>query len=223
MARKPRSRKAAQRAAKSDPPERVLEAALGLAASRGWAEVALADIAAAADLSLAELYALYPSKTAILEAFSRDVDRRVLAAIGAAVTAEDESARDRLFDVLMRRFDALDPHKPGVEAVLRASRRDPLAVLTGAGQLLRSMSLMLETAGISSTGLAGLLRTKALAAIYLATMRDWLRDDTADKAKTMAALDGRLRRAERCASTLHRRPRFRDEPRAEPKGDRRSA
>ena len=60
----------------------------------------------------------------------------------------------------------------------------------GTGQLLRSMSLMLESAGISSTGLIGLLRTKALAAIYLATMRDWLRDDTTDKAKTMAALDG---------------------------------
>jgi AcrR family transcriptional regulator len=215
MARKPQPRKAA----KAEPPERVLAAALELAASRGWAEVALADIAAAAELSLAELYALYPSKAAILAAFSRDVDRRVLADIGEAVTAEDETARDRLFDVLMRRFDALDAHKAGVEAVLHASRRDPLAVVAGTGQLLRSMSLMLESAGISSTGLVGLLRTKALAAIYLATMRDWLRDDTADKAKTMAALDGRLRRAERCASTLDRRPRFRGEPKA----DRRSA
>src|SRR5262245_29589160 len=216
MARKPQARKAA---AKAEPPERVLAAALDLAASRGWTAVALADIAAAAELSLAELYALYPSKTAILAAFSRDVDRRVLAAIGEAVTAEDESPRDRLFDVLMRRFDALDTHKAGVEAVLRASRSDPLTVVAGTGQLLRSMSLMLESAGISSTGLVGLLRTKALAAIYLATMRDWLRDDTADKAKTMAALDGRLRRAERCASTLDRRPRFRGEPR----GDRQSA
>jgi AcrR family transcriptional regulator len=216
MARKPQPRKAA----KAEPPERVLAAALELAASRGWAEVALADIAAAAELSLAELYALYPSKAAILAAFSRDVDRRVLAGVGEAVTAEDETARDRLFDVLMRRFDALDAHKAGVEAVLRASRSDPLAVVAGTGQLLRSMSLMLESAGISSTGLVGLLRTKALAAIYLATMRDWLRDDTADKAKTMAALDGRLRRAERCASTLDRRPRFRG---GEPKGDRHSA
>jgi AcrR family transcriptional regulator len=215
MARKPQARKTA----KAEPPERVLAAALELAASRGWAEVALADIAAAAKLSLAELYALYPSKTAILAAFSRDVDRRVLVGIGEAVTAEDETARDRLFDILMRRFDALDAHKTGVEAVLRASRRDPLAVVAGTGQLLRSMSLMLESAGISSTGLVGLLRTKALAAIYLATMRDWLRDDTADKAKTMAALDGRLRRAERCASTLDRRPRFRGEP----KGERRPA
>jgi AcrR family transcriptional regulator len=199
MARKPKSRKSAQ----ASPMQRVFDAAFSLAASRGWANVALADIAAAADMSLADLYALYPSKTAILEAFSREVDRQVLGGAGAA-RDEEESARDRLFDLLMRRFDALESHKAGVEAIVRAARRDPLAALSGTAPLLRSMSLMLEAAGVSSTGIVGLLRANALAGIYLATMRDWFRDDTADKARTMAALDGRLRRAGRCAATFDR-------------------
>lgn len=186
----------------ADLPGRVFEAALKLAAERGWSAIALADIAAAAELSLADLYAAYPSKTAILEALSRDVDRRVLAGVEVDAT---ETPRDRLFDVLMKRFDALSAYRDGLAAIARDARRDPVMVLCGTGQLLRSMAAMLEAASISSAGLAGALRTKGLAAIYLATLRDWFRDDTADKAKTMAALDGRLRRAESCARWLDRR------------------
>jgi AcrR family transcriptional regulator len=195
MVKKPKAKPA-------DLPGRVFEAALKLAAERGWSAIALADIAAAAELSLADLYAAYPSKTAILAALSRDVDRRVLA--GAEIDPT-ETPRDRLFDVLMKRFDALAAYRDGLAAIARDARRDPVMVLCGTGQLLRSMAAMLEAAGISSAGLAGALRTRGLAAIYLATLRDWFRDDTADKAKTMAALDGRLRRAESCAKWLDRR------------------
>lgn len=194
MAKKPQAKPA-------DLPGRVFEAALKLAAERGWSAIALADIAAAAELSLADLYAAYPSKSAILEALSRDVDRQVLA--GAEIEAT-ETPRDRLFDVLMKRFDVLAAHRDGLAAIARDARRDPVMVLCGAGQLLRSMAAMLEAAGISSAGLAGALRTKGLAGIYLATLRDWFRDDTADKARTMAALDARLRRAESWAQRLDR-------------------
>lgn len=188
MAKKPQAKPA-------DLPKRVFDAALRLAAERGWSKIALADIAAAAELSLADLYEMYPSKMAILEALSRQVDRQVLT--GAEVEAT-ETPRDRLFDVLMKRFDALAPYRDGLAAIGRDATRDPVMVLCGAVQLLRSMSAMLEAAGISSAGLAGAVRTRGLAAIYLATLRNWFRDDTADKAKTMAALDGRLRRAESC-------------------------
>jgi len=185
-----------------DPAKRVIEVALRLAAERGWADLALADIAAAAKMPLADLYASYPSKTAILVGLSREVDRQVLAGLEPGA---EESTRDRLFDLIMKRFDALAPHRDGLSAVARDARRDPLAALCGMGQLARSMALMLEAAGVSSSGIPGALRTRGLGAIYLATMRDWFRDDSADKARTMAALDARLRRAESCALRFDRR------------------
>jgi len=189
-------------AKQADPAKPVIEAALRLAAERGWADLALADIAAAAKLPLADLYASYPSKTAILAGLGRQVDREVLAGLEAG---SEESTRDRLFDLIMKRFDALAPYRDGLSAVARDLGRDPLAALCGLGQLARSMALMLEAAGVASSGLAGTLRTKGLGAIYLATMRDWFRDDSADKARTMAALDARLRRAESWAHRLDRR------------------
>jgi hypothetical protein len=109
----------------------------------------------------------------------------------------EESRRDRLFDVLMRRFDAAAPYRAGVRALLADARRDPSMALCAAPRLLRSMTWSLEAAGIRTGGIVGTVRVKALAAVYLSVMRVWVDDESPDMAATMAALDGRLRRAER--------------------------
>ena len=185
----------------SDPGKHVIEVALNLAAEKGWRDLALVDIADAAGLSLAEVYGLYPSKQAILDAYLRGIDRAVL----EETEAPEGSAKDRLFDVLMRRLDKLEPHKEGLSRIGEDSARDPLAVLCGLGRLDRSMAAMLEAAGVSAGGLGGLLRTKGLSAVYLRALRAWFRDETTDKSKTMAALDKGLGRAERLAGGFRRR------------------
>ena len=184
----------------ADPAGRVIEAALTLAAERGWRRVSLGDVAAAAKLSLAELYGLYPSRAAIFAGFVRSLDEAVLAA-GAA---EGETPRERLFDILMRRFEAMRPHKSGVEAILRDCGSDPLALLCGGPRLRRSLGWMLEAAGISSQGLLGALRIKGLAVVYLVTLRRWLSNDTPDMSPTMAALDKALGRAESVSGLCRR-------------------
>ncbi len=191
----------AKKAPRDDGLGRIVAAAMALAAERDWREIGLAEIASAAGIMLSDLLDEYPSKMTILDAFSKAIDRKVLADF--APDAESSSARDKLFDVLMQRFDALDPHKEAIRRLLAAACRDPLVGLCAGGALLRSMGLMLEAAGISSDGIRGAIRAKGLAAIYGATMRDWLKDDTADKSRTMAALDGRLRRAEGWANSLN--------------------
>lgn len=184
----------AQASKKTDP---VIRAAFDLAARLGWRHVGLADIAAESKLGLAELYGRYRSKTDILIGFARDIDAAVLA--GAGTPSEEESVRDRLFDALMRRFEALAPYRDGLAAVLRDGAGGPAALLCGGASLLRSMAWTLESAGVGSNGLKGRLRTKGLLAVYLSSMRVWLRDETEDLAPTMAALDKRLARAESLA------------------------
>ncbi len=58
------------------------------------------------------------------------------------------------------------------------------------------MAWMLEAAGLSSAGIRGRFRVRALAVLYLCVLRVFVRDDSEDLAKTMAALDRRLRQAE---------------------------
>ena len=182
------------------PSQHVIDTALNLAAEKGWRDLALADIAQAAGMSLAELYGLHSSKQAILDAYRRGIDRAVL----ADAEVPEGTAKDRLFDVLMSRLDKLEPHKAGLVRIGEDSARDPLAVICGLGRLEHSMAAMLEAAGISAGGFRGVLRTKGLSAVYLSALWAWFKDETADKSKTMAALDKALGRAERLANRFHR-------------------
>jgi len=81
---------------------------------------------------------------------------------------------------------------------------DPAAALATGARLLRSIAWMLEAAGISTDGLGGLVAVKLTTAVYLATLRVWLRDETPDLAPTMAALDRRLRSIERWLGSIRR-------------------
>jgi hypothetical protein len=106
----------------------------------------------------------------------------------------------------MRRFDALAPRKKAVAAIAGATACDPAMALCGLCRLKRSLALMLEAAGIDSSGLVGLARVKGLVVVYLCAFQAWLKDDTADMAKTMAALDRGLKRAEALARLCAWRP-----------------
>ncbi len=171
----------------------AIDAMLALAAERGWYAVSLADIAQRAKIGLAELHEQFEGKDALLREFVESVD---LAVLKGELPEAEASVRDRLFDVIMRRFDAMKPHREGIRAILRDLRGDPCALLFGVPRLLATASLMLEAAGVSASGPGGRLKAKAVAAIYLSTMRTWLADDSADMARTMSALDRALRRVE---------------------------
>lgn len=206
MPRKAEPKKAQSK--KVDVAAKVLDTAMKLAAEGRWRNLSLAEIADEAKLPLAKVYPVYPSKQAILNTVLRRVDATVIAAEEPA--AREGPARDRLFDVLMRRFDALLPYREAIATIIDAQARDPLAAACGLVRLGCSMDRMLEAAGLSTSGLRGALRIKALSAAYLATLRVWLHDDSADMASTMAALDrhlGRLDGLAKCLSRLrYRRP-----------------
>lgn len=180
--------------------QHIVDAALALAAEKGWNRVALADIAAQARLPLPEVYAHFRSKGAIVEALMDHFDHAML--VGEIET--ESSVRDRLFEVVMRRIDAMKPYKNGLYAIMRDGGGDPVTALCGARRFLRSMALMLEAAGISTSGLRGIAKVDGMAGIYLYTLRRWMREESADMPATMAALDKALRRAETAASLLWR-------------------
>lgn len=190
---------------KAEIPRHIKKTALDLAASEGWRRLTLHRIADAAKVPLVELYRHYPSKLAILAGLSRQIDEEVLSRRDLELASEPP--RDRLFSVLMQRFEALNPYKAGLREVLRESACDPVAVCCGSRHLARSMAWMLEAAEIGSSGLCGLLRVKGLAAVYLAVMRVWFDDETEDMSRTMAALDRHLRRVDSLLGAFRRRRR----------------
>ncbi len=186
--------------------ERAVDAALAIAADRGWGAVSLPAVAEQAGTSLAALYAVLPSKGAILDAFARRIDRATLAGVEIE-TGDSGTVRDRLFDVIMRSFDALEPHRRAVAALVSDLPRDPLAALCQGARRLRSLAWMAASAGVDTSGPLGVLRVKALGATYLVVLRAWLADESTDKARTMAALDRALKNLEMIAQTASLRRR----------------
>jgi Bacterial regulatory proteins, tetR family. len=94
---------------------KIVAAALRLAERQGWRDTGLDEIAAEAGISLAELRRDFQSKGQILAAFTRMVDDAVLAGLKPADA--NASPRDRLFDVIMSRFDAMMPYKGGLKRI----------------------------------------------------------------------------------------------------------
>jgi hypothetical protein len=183
--------------------QKLVTAAFALGSTEGWARVSVVRAARDAGLPLAEARLRCPSRGAILLKFGRLADQAALAT-DANGAAAGESARDRLFDLLMQRLEFLQAHRDGVLALLRDLPRDPPLALLLAAASRRSMAWMLEAAGIDSTGLEGALRASGALAVWLWTVRAWQRDDSADLSSTMTALDRALSRAEQAAGWLPR-------------------
>jgi len=168
----------------------VVKAVFEQAALRGWAEVSLVEAARDSGLELVRVRARFPGRASVLMRFGVIADQAALA--GAAV---EGAPRERLFDILMSRFEALQAHRGGVMALLAALRTDPGTALLLYGCTLRSMKWLLEAARVPTTGVVGQLRVHGLMALWLYALRAWERDESADLSTTMAAVDRGLDRA----------------------------
>ena len=180
--------------------DKIVDAALKLAAEGAWRHVSLGDIAASASVSLAVLQKNFNSKTAIVAAVMAKTNVAILS--GIEESENTEPARDRLLDVIMRRLDALQADKPAICSILRDMPFDPASLFCLAPRFFNAMVWTLETAGIGSAGLVGRLRVKGLSVIYLGALYVWSGDDSADQGKTLAFLDRRLRQAEWLAERI---------------------
>lgn len=180
--------------------EDIVRRALDLAAQRGWERLTLAEIAENSGLSLAQLHDYFEDKADILTALGRMIDRKVLE--NTAAPELDISPRDRLFDILMERYEALGAYRAGIVSVINSFRLDPKQAVISLPHLCRSMTWMLEAAGIDTNGISGAVRVSGLTAIYIKGLCAWMKDESADLSKTMAALDRDLTRAEKLAGTL---------------------
>jgi hypothetical protein len=109
---------------------------------------------------------------------------------------DDLSPRERVFELVMRRFDALDPFKGGVRAMSREGGLDIDLLAHGCGNVGRVVGWLVDIAG---SGLGPARRAAAgpvLALLYARVFNVWLTDDTEDHAQTLAELDRRLQQLE---------------------------
>lgn len=176
--------------------EKIVRAGLRAAAEKGWAALSFTDIADEAGVSLSDLRLVISEKLDLLDRFAQIVDRRVLDDVHH-LYAPNDSVRDKLFSILMGRFDVLQDDRAGVCAVLRDVLKDPCDAITSLPHIIKSMRWMAESAGMRLSGIKGAGVLIALSGLYIWVLRTWVQDESSDMSTTMAALDHRLSQAQR--------------------------
>lgn len=164
------------------------DAALALAEERLWADITLRDIAVAAGVTFADLYAKAPGKAALLERLSARYDR---AALNTAELEPAADPHDRLFEAVMARLEAMEPHRAALIAI---GRSEGLAAL--GPRLPRTARALLEASGVDTGGVKGAARIAAMTAVWTRILVVW-RDDEGALNRTMAEIDLQLKRMRR--------------------------
>lgn len=174
--------------------DKIVEALMRLASRRAFEDIAIADIAHEAGVSLADFRDCFPSKGAVMASFSRKIDRQVLDDFSGRYAAE--LAKERLYDVLLRRLEALEPYRNALEAISQWASTDPLAAAALNRETVNSMRFMLEAADIDSEGALGALKLQGLAIAWWRVLGVWFEDSDVELCRTKAALDRELSRSE---------------------------
>lgn len=174
------------------------EAALALAAEHGWVDLDIREIYAKVGIGMpaGTSKTVWPMVSDILAT----LDEAVLADVQDRLGG---SWRDDMFELLMTRFDLMQGHRDAYSdimpaALARACHAGP--VLTR--RLTRAMHDLIDHAGVPVDGLRRHAAVVALSGIYLSLLEVWRQDDSADMAKTMAAVDHRLNWFENILSSL---------------------
>ena len=203
MARKSkRKRKAASQppARSSSDRDKAIDALMTLLAENRLEQIGLAEVAGRAGIKLSQLRAEFGSTLAILAAHIKEIDRAVLA--GGDADVAEEPARERLFEVLMRRLEALAPYKEAIRSIMYSARRNPGLAFALNAMAMRSQHWMLEAAGIRASGPRGVLRAQGAALMFGRVLSVWVDDEEQGLDRTMAALGRGLNSAERWAGFL---------------------
>ncbi|GBF58093.1 hypothetical protein PbB2_01764 [Candidatus Phycosocius bacilliformis] len=168
----------------------LARAALDLSAQRAWEQISLFDLCNASELSLDACAAAGIGKQAIADRLDHDLDLVMLkAAKGVEAGA---SHHDRLFEIVMARFDGLEDARPSWMSILHGDGQEPATRLARSARRLRTAAWALEACGVSTDQLMSTARILGLARRLSQVENVWMRDG-GDLSKTMAALDQTLR------------------------------
>jgi len=173
---------------------KILSAALDVAASHPWEFVAVKQIADAADLKVDEVTARFQTKSDIVAAIIDVLDTEVEEVF--SVVDEDAPMRDRLFDVLMERIEIANQNRAAHISFFKSFGWTKEASCSDIALLKSSMTRMAKCAGMDTEGLFGGMYLGGLSLAYLWVLLTWVNDASPDLGKTMAELDRTLGRAE---------------------------
>ena len=187
----PRARSA--EAEPADLAQAIMALALEQAERVGWDGVRLFDVAAALDISLADIYRHYRDADAIAEAWLAKADRAMLAAAEPGFT--ELPPPQRIERAILRWLDALAPHRTVTRQILvgKLYPGHPHFVAALVVRLSRTVQWVREAALLRAGPPRRQIEEIALTWLFVATVAVWAVDGSQGQQTTRRFLANRLR------------------------------
>lgn len=173
--------------------DKILQSFLELAEHTPVHRLTPDAVASQAGLPLSDIPAHLSDGFDFADAYIDTINHRIVYGFHAD---PQDSVRERLFDLLMQYFDELSLHKQAALNIERGFKARPSALCKRHKLIFDLFGEILTACQANAKGLRGRLRIRSLQALFLLVYKVWREDDTDDMAKTMAALDKHLTKAE---------------------------
>lgn len=169
--------------------EKLLLAALELLPTHCWEQLSLELIANEAGVPIDEARQHFDTLTDLVPASVHMINK----AVNKAYTPDKQTtnSEDKLFDILMTRFEKLQEHRAGIIALGHEGRRRPELAFRFYQAQIESIENMWERTHETPPST---ICTHALLLIYQYVYGIWEDDSSKDLASTMAALDNTLKK-----------------------------
>jgi AcrR family transcriptional regulator len=177
---------------------KLAAAALQIAVRRGWGHVTLDAVSKETIISLVTLKKRFSEPQELIPIIVGEIMRESIGAAGKPAG----SPHDILFDLLMARFDILQKNRKAVLSIADAARHDHALACTLVRAVFESMVATVDAAKLDTS--LRPVRAVGLSTVYAWAFLAWIKDNTHDMSKTMAALDKGLRLDEKTMELFKR-------------------
>ena len=175
--------------------EKLIILGFKLIEKKGWSYFSLKSLAKENKSDLESIKNFFKNKSQFLVSFSEMIDNKVLANIDKDEFNKN-SIKDNLFELIMLRFENLNPYKTGLKILLSDLKKSPVELKKIMKKVLDSMDLFLEIANVKNNYLMDFIKVNIIFIIYSYVFNVWLDDQSSEMSKTMAELDKWLSKAE---------------------------
>lgn len=170
---------------------KIALAVLKLAAKYDWHMITPEQISKTTRVPLSQVKRFFSSPDTRLRVILRYIDSEMIKSVGKINSKS--SLHDRLFEILMARFDVLQSHRKGIISIAAACRKDPKLLQTLLQAQWLSMQKVFQLAQLDQKSTLKITKWISVFSLYHLVLWYWQHDHTKDMAKTMAVLDRVLR------------------------------
>ena len=175
--------------------KKIIQEAFKLIEKIGWTNFKVKKLYEDCNFKKTKINDLFKKKSHVLNKFSEMIDQEVLSSVQLNELNEND-VKDNLFELIMTRFEKLNPYKDTLKIILKDIKTDPESLRSLYKKIFNSLDFYMELSNAKNFYFFDLIKSNIFFLIYSFVFRIWLEDNSKDMNSTMKELDKLLSTAE---------------------------